>query len=312
MARRYAMRLRRPRFRGIRTPLDLPLHSVRRLVLLGVSAAVLLVPIWVWTTQTTLGQRVGDLILFGRPFADPRAVGLASGTLASIGLPAAALATIGLAAIGLIRGGFGLAVAVAIVIVGPNVTAQVLDGLLERPNLLGDAAYATGNSFPSGHVTLAAAVGLASILVVSRRLRTLTALVVAVLVAAVGVSTITAGWHRLGDVVGAVLIALAWACIVTAVLVRAQGWMPRRTWGRGRGGGVVTVAWLLGGAALLAGIAGITLAAVDPTPIADAIARTARDPRSFFDAIVVAFGSALIACFTYVWGMRGIALESPR
>ena len=180
------------------------------------------------------------------------------------------------------------------------------------PTCWGTRPTRPATASPSGHVTLAAAVGLASILVVPRRLRTPTALVVAVLVAAVGVSTITAGWHRLGDVVGAVLIALAWACLVTAVLVRAQGWMPRRTWGRGRGGGVVTVAWLLGGAALLAGIAGMILAAVDPTPITEAIARTTRDPRSFFDAIVVAFGSALVACFTYVWGMRGVALESPR
>jgi hypothetical protein len=195
--------------------------------------------------------------------------------------------------------------------VGPNVTSQVLQGLLERPNLLGTAAYATGNSFPSGHVTLAASVGLVCILVVPRQLRTPTALGAAGLVAAVGVSTITAGWHRLGDVVGAVLIALAWASFVSAVLVRAQGWMPRRTWGRGRGGWIVTAAWLLGGAAVLAGIAGMTLSAIDSAPIGDAIAASATEPRRFFDAIVVSLGSAIIACFAFVWGMRGIALESP-
>ena len=150
MDRRYVMRLRRPRFRGIRTPVDLPQDSVRRLVLLGIAAAVLLAPLWAWTTQTALGQRVGNLILFGRPFANPAALGLAGGTLATISLPAAALATIGLSGLGLVRGGFGLAIAVAIVIVGPNVATQVLKGLLERPNLLGTAAYATGNSFRAG------------------------------------------------------------------------------------------------------------------------------------------------------------------
>ncbi len=312
MDRRYVMRLRRPRFRGIRTPVDLPQDSVRRLMLLGIAAAVLLAPIWAWTTQTVAGQRVGDLILFGRPYANPAAVGLAGGTLATISLPAAALATIGLAGLGLVRGGFGLAIAVVFVVIGPNVTSQVLKVLLERPNLLGTAAFATGNSFPSGHVALAASLGLACILVVPRQLRTPTALVVAGLVAAVGVSTITAGWHRLGDVVGAVLIALAWAAIATAVLVRAQGWMPRRTWGRGRGGVVVSVAWLLGGAAVLAGIAGMVLSAIDPTPIREAIAASATEPRRFFDAIVVSLGSVLLACFAYVWAMRGVALESPR
>ncbi len=281
-------------------------------MLLGVAAAVLLVPIWAWTTQTSLGQRVGDMILFGRPYANPTAMGLAGGTLASISLPAAALAATGLVGLGLVRGGFGLAVTVAIVIVGPNVTSQVLKDLLERPNLLGTAAYAIGNSFPSGHVTIVASLGLACILVVPRQLRTAAALGVAVLVGAVGLSTIIAGWHRLGDVVGAVLIALAWASIATAVLVRAQGWMPRHTWGRGRGGGVVMAAWLLGGAAVLAGIAGLTISAIDPAPIGDAIAASATEPRRFFDAIVVSSGSSLIACFAYVWAMRGVALETLR
>lgn len=311
MGRRYAMRLRRPRFRGVRTPVDLPLHSTRRLMLIGIVAVGLLVPIWAWTTQTALGQRVGDLILFGRPYADPGAVGIAGRTLASISLTSAAVAGAGLAAIGLVRGGFGLAAAVCVVIIGPILTSQVLEGVLERPNLLGTAAYATGNSFPSGHVTLAACMALACIMVVPRGLRTATALLVAVLVAVVGVSTILAGWHRLGDVVGAVLIALAWAAIVTAMLVRGQGWMPRRTWGRGRGGAVVTIAGLAGAAAVLAGIAGMTLAAIDPAPIGDAIEASASDPRILFDAIVVALGSAMIACFAYVWGMRGVALESP-
>jgi membrane-associated phospholipid phosphatase len=244
--------------------------------------------------------------------ANPAALGAAAETLATVSVASAATAALGLATLGLVRGGFGLAAATLVLLGGANATTQVLKVLLERPNLLGHAAYATGNSFPSGHVTLVASLGFAFILVVPRRLRTPVAIVAAVLVAAVGVSTITAGWHRLADVVGAILISLAWASIVTAALVRAQGWMPRRTWGRGLGGRATTVAGLAGAVVIVAGIVGVAGAGVDPSPLKDAVAASASESWTFIAALVIALGSALVACAAYVWAMRGVALELPR
>ena len=310
--RRYRMRLRRSRPRDSRTPVVLPSHSARRLALLGLGAGALVVPIWAWTTQTVEGQRLADLVLYGRAMATPAVMGAASETLATISLASAAVAALGLVSLGLVRGGFGLATATLILIAGANVTTQVLKTLLERPNLLGHDAYATGNSFPSGHVTLVASLGFACILVVPRRLRTPVVILVSIVVAVVGVSTITAGWHRLADVVGAVLIALAWASIVTAALVRAQGWMPRRTWGIGHGGWATRLAGLAGAGVIVAGIISLVVAALEPAPLRDAAAAGGPEPRTFVAALVVTLGSALVAFAAYEWAMRGVALEAPR
>jgi membrane-associated phospholipid phosphatase len=312
--RRYRMRLRRSRPRDSRTPVLLPSHSARRLALLGVGAGALVVPIWAWTTLTVEGQRIADLVLYGRVLATPAALGAAWETLATVSLASGAIVALGLAVLGLVRGGFGLATATLVIVAGANATSQALQVMLERPNLLGHAAYAVGNSFPSGHVTLVASLGFACILVVPRRMRTPVVILVSVIVAVIGVSTITAGWHRLADVVGAVLIALAWASLVTAALVRAQGWMPRRTWGMGHGGWATRLAGLAGAGVIIAGIVSLVVAALDPAPLRDAAAAGAgaAEPRTFVAALVVTLGSALVGFAAYEWAMRGVALEAPR
>ncbi len=308
MTRRHVLRLRRPRFEGTRTPVATPRQSARRLALLGIASAALAVPVWAGTTQTVVGQQIADLILYGRVAADSAVLGAATETLGAISLAFVATAALGLATVALARGGFGLAAAVAVLLAGANLTAQGLKLLLERPNLLGDVAYATGNSFPSGHVTLAASLGLACVLVVPRRLRASVAVGAATLVAAVGVSTIIAGWHRLADVEGAILISLAWASLTTAVLVRAQGWMPRRTWGHGVGG---RATGLVGAVAVLVGAVGVAVATVDPTPFAELIEAGPQAPGTFISALVIAVGTSFIACAGYLWAMRGVALEPP-
>jgi membrane-associated phospholipid phosphatase len=310
--RRYRMRLRRSRPQDSRTAVVLPSHSARRLALIGLGSGALVIPVWAWTTQTVEGQRIADLVLYGRSVATPAALGAATETLATVSVASAAVAIFGLALLGLVRGGFGLATATVVLIVGANLMTQALKVLLERPNLLGHAAYATGNSFPSGHVTLVASLGFACILVAPRRLRTPVVILVSVIVAMVGVSTITAGWHRLADVVGAVLIALAWASIVTAALVRVQGWMPRRTWGMGYGGWATRLAGLAGAGVIIAGIFSLVVAATDPAPLGHAAAAGGSEPRTFVAALVVTLGSALVAFAAYEWAMRGVALEAPR
>ena len=311
MARPYVMRLRRPRFSGGRTPVVTARESAARLAVLGVLSVAAVVLLWLGTTQTFDGQRIADLILYGRLSADTAVVGAASDTLATISLAFVALVTLGLGLVALVRGGIGLAVAVAVIVGGANLTTQALKDVLDRPNLLGDLAYAVGNSFPSGHVTLVASLGLAAILVVPRAIRTPVALVSATLLATVGVSTITTGWHRLADVEGAILIALAWASLATAVLALAQGWIPRRTWGRGLGGGVTRIAGIAGFSAIVIGATGIVLALVDPTPLGDAIDAGTTAPAAFVAALVIAAGTSVIVFAAFVWAMLGVALERP-
>jgi membrane-associated phospholipid phosphatase len=286
-------------------------HVAFRLVLVGAVASTLIVPIWWWTTQTITGQRLADLILYGHAAADPQTVAASARILGFVDLSSALVVTACLVALAWLRGGPGLSLAVLAIVGGANVTAQLLKQSLERPDLLGSLAFATGNSFPSGTVTLVAAAAFAAILIAPRRVRTVIAVLASIAVAAAAISTIVLTWHRLADAVGAVLISLAWASLVTAVLVLAEGRMPRRTWHRGRGGAVAAFVALVGGLAIVAGLVVLTAGLFDQRALDEAIATVADDPVAFAAALVVTAGSTLIAYAAYVWGLRGVALEHP-
>jgi membrane-associated phospholipid phosphatase len=309
---RYRLRLRRPRFDGSRTPLVRREQGAARLVLLALGAGLLVLPIWWWTTQTRDGQRIADLILHGRVLAEAEARRAASDALAYVSLASAAIVAACLAFVGAVRGGVAMALMVVIAIGGANATTQLLKDQLERPDLLGPSAYAVGNSFPSGHVTLVTSILLAAILVVPRGLRTWTAAIAALVSSVAGASTMILGWHRLADVVGGMLISLAWASIVTAALVMLQGRMPRRTWGRGRGGAVTGVALLLAGVLVGIGLVALMVDVLDQRSLEGILAEGSFSPRTLAAAIAVATGSSLVVFAGYVWAMRGVAFEAPR
>lgn len=311
MSGRYRLRLRRPRFTGAWTPVVTRRQSAVRLFALGVVAVVVVTAVWALTTQTLAGQQLADVILYGRSSADLAILRAADETLARIGITSAAIASLGLATIAMAHGGIGLAVAAVALVAGANLTSLALKAILDRPELLGDVAYAYGNSFPSGTVTLAASIGLAAVLVAPRRVRTLTAMAAAILAAVVGASTIIAGWHRLADVVGAILISLAWASVIAGALALGQGWMPRRTWRRGRPGLVAQLVGLAGVVAVLAGGIGVAVVVADQPQLAALLDARAASPWPFIAALAIAVGTACVGFAAYVWAMRGVAFELP-
>ncbi|GIG67989.1 phosphatase PAP2 family protein [Phytomonospora endophytica] len=87
-------------------------------------------------------------------------------------------------------------------------TTEVLKSTLPRPDL---DLYGTGlplhNSFPSGHTTVAAGIGLGLLLAAPPVLRALLAAPVVFVTALVAAATIVTGWHRVSDTIGAALIA---------------------------------------------------------------------------------------------------------
>ncbi len=97
------------------------------------------------------------------------------------------------------------------------VTELLKHELLSRPLLV--ATPMTENSLPSGHTTIAVAVGLATLLVVPPRLRGLAALGAGALAIGVGIATVAAGWHRPSDVIAAYLVAAAVAGLLAALAV---------------------------------------------------------------------------------------------
>ena len=309
MARRFRLRLRRPRFRGDSTPVATAHQSVRRLLVIALVAAAGITLLYVAAVQTSLGQALEDLVLWGRPPAEAEAVELAWRALATLNLVVAALATAGLAGIALVVGRPVLAAGVVVVIAGANLTTQLLkDVVLDRPNLVGSGAYAFGNSFPSGHVTLAASLALAALLVAPRRLRSLVALGGAVYVSVVGMSSLTAGWHRLADALGAILVALAWAGLVAAVVVAARGSMPRHTWHAGSSR-LATRVLLAGALAIFAIAVGVLAYAWVSRAGASSPADALEAPLAYVVALAILASGALLASASLLWALRGVTLE---
>lgn len=131
----------------------------------------------------------------------------------SIGAVVAVVA--GCAAVALLRGRVALAAGAAVVIVGANVTTQVLKHtVLDRPDL----GFGTLNSLPSGHTTVVASAVGAALLVAPRAWRPLVALLGGFATTLTGASTIVAGWHRPSDVIAALAVSLIWTALVSLVL----------------------------------------------------------------------------------------------
>jgi membrane-associated phospholipid phosphatase len=97
-----------------------------------------------------------------------------------------------------------LSAAMPLAVVG---AVNIAKFVLPRPAF--GAVASSHNSFPSGHVALAAATVIALCLVVPLAVRVFVGAVGAIAVAMVLVATIAAGWHRFSDGLGAVLIAIA-------------------------------------------------------------------------------------------------------
>lgn len=123
--------------------------------------------------------------------------------------------------IALVRRRPRLAFASAAILLGANVTTEILKPLLAHPRaagLLGGFHQVAAASWPSGHATAAMALALSFVLVTPSRLRPLAAGLGAVFAVAVAYSFLTLGWHYPSDVFGGFLVAGIWASLALAAL----------------------------------------------------------------------------------------------
>src|SRR5215212_9721635 len=128
------------------------------------------------------------------------------------------LAGIALVAVALVRGRPRVAAAVPVILIGANVTTQLLKPALAYPRLsewLGDRQI-SGASWPSGHSTAAMAIALCAVLVAPQRLRPAVAAIGAVYAVAIAYSLVTLGWHWPSDVLGGFLVAATWTLVAVA------------------------------------------------------------------------------------------------
>jgi membrane-associated phospholipid phosphatase len=177
--------------------------------------------------------------------------------LGGISVGSAALAVAAFVGLALLRGRFALAGAVAVTVVGANLTTQLLKHeILVRQDVGLSTLDGMPNSLPSGHTTVVFSLVLAALLVAPRGLRAPVALLGSLVGTLTAASTVVAGWHRPSDVVAAMLVALAWGAAVLFVLAVLAPALPLRP--RGPSAGVSAV---LGSA-----VGGLLLVAVGVRP----------------------------------------------
>lgn len=109
------------------------------------------------------------------------------------------------------------------VMLGANVTTQVMKVLMAHPRLQGavGVSYPIEIHYPSGHATAAIAAGFGLWLVTPPRWRGLAMIVGGSYAAVVSLGVLVAGWHFVSDVIGAVFVVGFWACLAMAALIQA-------------------------------------------------------------------------------------------
>jgi membrane-associated phospholipid phosphatase len=195
----------------------------RRLLTVGLlcllaEAAVYMVAVW-----TPLGQAYDDRVISGWRISHPAAEIEAAQALSSVQLPWVLISVALLLTIAVARRRFRLGLAVVVMVAGAIATTELLKRLVLPRPVLGAADPVLGlNSFPSGHVTVAAVLATALICVSPRSWRwpaTLLGLGYAVLI---GTSALFLGWHRPSDIVGGTLTAIVWAAFAAAFLAHER------------------------------------------------------------------------------------------
>lgn len=182
-------------------------------------------------TLLALGLAAGrhvDVRLFLKLAEDQPSGGTLADSIASLGDPLLMLAMLAVAcAIGLLRGQPRSALAALLVVIGANLTTQLLKVLLAHPRVklaIGGDPFEP-NTFPSGHTTAAASIAVAYAFVAPATLQRLTLAVGAAFTLAVGCSVVVIGWHYPSDVLGGILVAACWGF---AVLAAMRATAPRR------------------------------------------------------------------------------------
>ncbi|GAB2923339.1 hypothetical protein GCM10027047_20600 [Rhodococcus aerolatus] len=165
----------------------------------------------VWLVQATAvgtatGQRVDQAVMVAAAGV-PGLVGRLTAALLDHLGPAEVAGVLAVLAVVVLRRGVPRAGSVAAgVLLGADLTTQLLKATLARPDL----GLGTSGSLPSGHVTFVAALAVAGVLVAAPRWRVVVGALGAVAVALTAVAVLVQQWHRPSDVVAALLVVAGW------------------------------------------------------------------------------------------------------
>lgn len=267
-------------------------RSAGRLGALLVASAAALGTWLVWWAMVTTwpGQRVEERVFETADRFQDLVNTLVEPVLLLGSLPWLVVGLVLVCGIGLARGRWGDAGLAAVVIIGSNLTTQVVkDGLFHRVGLVGEW-NSDVNTLPSGHVTVVTAAWAGLLLVAPRRWRPVTALAGCVATCTIGLATVADRWHRPSDVVAAVLVVVAWTALA-CVVVPAGSHSGRQA---GRAAGTRTVTGALGTVAILT--AGLSVLAAAATEGAAGAALSGLPGMAADDGVTAYVGGLLAAC----------------
>ena len=165
---------------------------------------------------TASGQRLDQLTLSGSRNHGGLLSRIAELAVETVSMPVVIALLALTAVIALLRRRPALLLPLASLVLGANLTTQVIKHLLVSREVLGPGIEPTTNSFPSGHSTLAATTMIALVLVAGRA-RPLVAPLGLLWSGAAGIGTLVTGWHRPSDVIGAIAVSAAWTFLVLGV-----------------------------------------------------------------------------------------------
>jgi membrane-associated phospholipid phosphatase len=124
----------------------------------------------------------------------------------------------------------GMALVIAAILLGANVTTQLLKPLLATPRAVPEGVGQIGSAaWPSGHATAAMSLALCSVLAAPARLRPAVAALGAAFAVAVSYSFLTLTWHYPSDVFGGFLVATVWTLLGIAVLYALRARFAKET-----------------------------------------------------------------------------------
>jgi membrane-associated phospholipid phosphatase len=120
--------------------------------------------------------------------------------------------------VALIRRRPGLAVVIAVVLLGANETTELLKPLISNPRLITEPTTLITGAFPSGHATAAMSLALCAVIASPPRVRALVGATMAAFTIVVCYSILVLGSHYPSDVLGGFLVAITWTLVGMATL----------------------------------------------------------------------------------------------
>lgn len=165
---------------------------------------------------TASGQRLDQLVSSGAKEHQGRLSHYAEIAVGTVSLPVVSALLVLAVLLVLLRRRPGLLLPLGVLVLGANLTTQVIKRVLVTREVLGPGIDITPNSFPSGHTTLAATAMIALVLA-GGRARVVLAPLGVLWTTAAGIGTLVVGWHRPSDVIGAIVVVAAWTFLILAL-----------------------------------------------------------------------------------------------